>query len=85
MKDSLRDEKCRECQKSIRVSPVMPYEGDEEETGCAASYPGEFGDDEFCGWICFDCAFAAAMRTVDDDGVRGMLGGGAGGWDFTYC
>lgn len=82
MKETLEDETCRECGKSIKVAHTQPYEGEEEETGCAANV-WEDDRDIFVGWICLDCAFAAAMRTKDEEGVRGMLSGGA--WfDFSY-
>ena len=84
MSDKLRDEICRECKKAIRVSQTSPYEGDEEETGCAASiWTGECTQ-QFVGWICFECAFAAAMRTEDDEGVRGSIGACGTDWDFCY-
>lgn len=82
MKPELQNETCRECQKDIRVAYYSPWDGD-EPTGCSAScWDSEACSEYHVGWICLDCAFAAAMRTGDEPGIRGMLGGPD--WDFSY-
>jgi len=80
----LKDEVCRECDKRIKVAPYSPWDGD-EPTGCSASrWESEACSEYHVGWICLDCAFVAAMRTKDEPGVRGMLGGPGPDWDFSY-
>lgn len=82
MADQLHDERCRECDKEIRVAKTLPHEGDEEPTGCGASV---WDDDQerHVGWICLDCAWEFAMRTDGDDLPHGMLS--FPDVEFTYC
>lgn len=78
---TLCDETCRECDKPIRVSRVSPYDGEEEETGCGASFMDEDGREESVGYICQDCAWKRAGMNGEE--AFGSIG--FDGSDFSFC
>jgi hypothetical protein len=80
----LQPEICRECDKPIGVAPYSPWDGTPPD-GCSAScWDSEACSEYHVGWICLECAMAAAMRTGDEPGIRGMLGGPGPDWEFSY-